>query len=115
MLMNFCDSSFAIGTSSEKHSYKYIKQIKQRNTEHIYHSGNIILCNIEKQTNFLKFQFVDFDDELNHLKTYNSSDIETRDEEMKQLISEGLSNVDVANQLGLSEGAIRKRRKKLGI
>jgi RecA-family ATPase len=115
MLMNFCDSSFAIGTSSEKHSYKYIKQIKQRNTEHIYHSGNIILCNIEKQTNFLKFQFVDFDDELNHLKTYNSSDIETRDEEMKQLISEGLSNVDVANQLNLSEGAIRKRRKKLEI
>lgn len=115
MLMNFCDSSFAIGTSSENHSYKYIKQIKQRNTEHIYHSGNVLLCSIQKQTNFLMFQFIDYDDERNHLKTYSSSDIETRDEQMQELISEGLSNVDVADRLGLSEGAIRKRRKKLRI
>ncbi|PKG43798.1 AAA family ATPase [Psychroflexus sp. MES1-P1E] len=115
MLMNFCDSSFVIGTSSQDYSYKYIKQIKQRNTEHLYHSENIILCSIEKTTNFLGFQFISYDEERKHLKTYDTSDLDERDEQMKQLISEGLTNVEIGKRLGLSEAGIRKRRKKLGI
>lgn len=115
MLMNFCDSSFAIGSSSQNHSYKYIKQIKQRNTEHVYHSENVVLCSIEKPTNFLGFQFIGFEAEKDHLKTFDSSDIDERDEKMEHMILEGISNVQIGEYLGLSEGAIRKRRKKLGI
>ena len=115
MLMNFCDSSFAIGTSSQNHSYKYIKQIKQRNTEHIYHSENIILCNIEKQKNFLGFQFIDFDDERSHLKAFDTTNTEEENQHIKHLVLEGLSNVKIGETLGLTEGAIRKRRKKIGI
>src|SRR5574344_1378462 len=36
VLMNFCDSSFAIGESSSDSSFRYIKMIKVRSTEHIY-------------------------------------------------------------------------------
>lgn len=115
MLMNFCDSSFAIGISSQEPSLRYIKQIKQRNTEHVYHSENVIVCSVDKETNFLGFQFIDFDSEKKHLKTYGSSDLAERDTQMELLISEGLSNVKIAERLGLSEGAIRKRRTKLGI
>jgi RecA-family ATPase len=115
MLMNFCDSSFAIGTSSQEPSLRYIKQIKQRNTEHLYHSENVIVCSIEKKTNFLEFQFIDFDSEKSHLKTYDSSDSDERNEQIQLLVSEKLSNVHIASRLGVSEGAIRKRRKTLGI
>ena len=115
MLMNFCDSSFAIGTSSQDSSFRYIKQIKQRNTEHLYHSENVIVCSVEKETNFLEFQFVEFGSEKNHLKTFGSSDLEERDEQMKFLISEGKSNVHIGEMLSLSEGAVRKRRKKLDL
>ncbi|QVY66842.1 AAA family ATPase [Polaribacter sp. Q13] len=112
MLMNFCDSSFAIGTSSQDASFRYIKQIKQRNTEHLYHSENVIVCSVEKESNFLEFQFVEFGSEKNHLKTFGSSDLEERDEQMKSLISEGKSNVHIGEIFSLSEGAVRKRRKK---
>ncbi|MEE9407701.1 MAG: AAA family ATPase [Polaribacter sp.] len=115
MLMNFCDSSFAIGISSEESSLRYIKQIKQRNTEHLYHSENVIVCSIEKEKNFLEFQFVEYGSEKKHLKSYGASDLEVRDEQMKFLVSEGKSNVHIAEMLSLTEGAIRKRRNKLGL
>jgi len=115
MLMNFCDSCFAIGSSSQEASFRYIKQIKQRNTEHLYHSENVIVCSLDKETNFLKFHYKDFDSEKAHLKTYDSSSSEERNEQIAFLVSEGLSNVKIADRLGLSEGAIRRRRKNLNI
>lgn len=36
MLINFCDSSFAIGESSKDKSLRYLKQIKVRNSEFKY-------------------------------------------------------------------------------
>ena len=107
MLINFCDSSFAIGESSCHPSYRYIKQIKQRNTEHIYHSGNVVICNIANQHNFLGFEFVEYDDEQNHLKTYSSNDIEYRNKTVLELKEKGLANTEIASQIGVSEGTIR--------
>lgn len=115
MLSNFCDSAFAIGKSTEKPNYRYIKQIKQRNTEHLYHSDNVLICALEKESNFLEFKFLYFDSEFNHLSQSSKVNLDERDNEMKRYISDGCNNTDVAKKLGLSEGAIRKRRKVLGI
>lgn len=115
MLMNFCDSSFAIGGSSLNHSYRYLIQIKQRNTEHVYHNNNVIVCEINKEYNFLRFEFIEFGCEIEHLNQANFSEISQRDELMRDLINQGLSNVKIAEELGLSEGAIRKRKKVLGL
>jgi DNA-binding NarL/FixJ family response regulator len=115
MLMNFCDSCFAIGSSSQEASLRYIKQIKQRNTEHLYHTENVIVCSLDKETNFIEFHFEDFDSETAHLKSHDSISSDQKNEQIKLFISEGLPNVKIADRLGLSEGAIRKRRKKLNI
>lgn len=115
MLMNFCDSSFAIGASTLEPSLRYLLQIKQRNTEHLYHANNVVVCRLHKDVNFLSFEFVDFGYEQEHLKESNYDDLSERDELMKDLISEGLSNIKIAEKLGLSEGAIRKRKKALGL
>lgn len=115
MLMNFCDSSFAIGASSKDSSLRYIKQIKQRNTEHKYDTENVVVCNIENENNLLGFHFIDYDSEFEHLKYISNTDYESQNGLITELVSQGKSNVEIAKQFGLTEGAIRKRRKKLGI
>lgn len=112
-LMNFCDSAFAIGESALDNSFKYIKQIKQRNTECIYHSENIIVCQIKLKNSFLGFEFIRYEEEKIHLRQPDSGDIELRNEQIVELKKEGLTNTEIGKRLGISEGAVRLRLKKL--
>ena len=100
VLMNFCDSSFAIGESSSESSFRYIKMIKVRSTEHIYDSYNIIVCQITKPDNFLHFNFLHLDSEYKHLKTVTERDREILEEEVRRCIVE---------QPSISAYAIAKR------
>lgn len=68
MLINFCDSCFAIGESQKDKSLRYLKQIKSRNTEIIYDAENVIVCQIVKPDNFLKFDWVEHGNERDHLR-----------------------------------------------
>jgi len=112
-LMNFCDSSFAIGQSFNSPGVRYLKQIKQRIVEEIYGLDNVITCSIVKNTNFLEFRFDGFDNELNHLKVNTIQDTDTRNDEIKTLNSQGISNVDIAERLKISEGTVRYVLKKM--
>ena len=88
VLMNFCDSSFAIGESSSDSSFRYIKMIKVRSTEHIYDSYNIMVCQITKPDNFLHFNFLHLDSEYKHLKMVTERDREILEEEVRGCILE---------------------------
>ena len=88
VLMNFCDSSFAIGESSSDSSFRYIKMIKVRSTEHIYDSYNIMVCQITKPDNFLHFNFWHLDSEYKHLKMVTQRDREILEEEVRGCILE---------------------------
>lgn len=109
MLMNFCDSCFAIGESAQETGLRFIKQIKQRNTEMIYDAQNVIVCKIEKETNFLEFVFVGYENELDHLKPRNNED---KLSEILELKKQGLPNTKIASTLGISEGTVRNKIKK---
>src|ERR1700744_7191 len=76
MLMNFCDSAFTIGESSADNNLRYLKQIKQRNTEQVYGDNNVIPCRIDKPHNFLQYTFETFDYEWKQLakKTTEQTD-----------------------------------------
>ncbi|MCU4188628.1 AAA family ATPase [Flavobacterium sp. HXWNR29] len=113
MLINFCDSAFAIGESSSEKGLKYIKQIKQRNTEQRYGAENVILCEIEKTNSFLQFSFMDFGNEYEHLKTVEIANKDDRNDLVLELHNQGKSNVAIADELSLSEGTIRYILKKL--
>jgi RecA-family ATPase len=76
MLINFCDSSFSIGESHSDKNLRYLKQIKQRNTEQIYDAENVCVCQIDKPLNFLLFEFVNFGKEWEHLKQHTEKDKE---------------------------------------
>jgi hypothetical protein len=112
MLMNFCDSSFAIGESSTDKSIRYLKQIKSRNTGMIYDADNICVCHIDKPYNFLRFEFLRFGNELEHLKILTMKDKNNRANEVADLKKQGMSNVEIAEKYGVSEGAVRKWLKK---
>jgi len=108
MLINFCDSSFSIGESHSDKNLRYLKQIKQRNTEQIYDAENVCVCQIYKPSNFLLFEFLNFGKEWEHLKQHTEKDRENTIEKVKELSQQGKSQRIISAELGISLGAVNK-------
>lgn len=102
MLMNFCDSSFSIGESNIDKSLRYIKQIKQRNTEQIYDAENVCVCQIDKPLNFLMFEFLNYGREYEHLKQHSEKDKANLNEKVNELNQQGHSLREIGDKLGIS-------------
>ena len=113
MLINFCDSAFAIGESHQDGTTRYLKQIKARNTEIIYDIENVCICQIIKISNFLQFEMVSYGREYDHLRQLSKTDKEERITEVLAHKERGVSNSEIARMYGVSEGAIRKWLKKV--
>ena len=111
-LMNFCDSSFAIGESSTGKQMRYIKQIKVRSSEMVFDAENVAICEIVKPTNFLHFEFVKTDTENKHLKKQNKEDETQLIADVKQLRSEGKSLRQVGDLLGIDKNKVSRLEKK---
>ncbi len=108
MLINFCDSSFAIGESCKDQGLRYLKQIKVRNAEIKFDSENVYLCQISKPDNFLHFEFMDFGSEREHLRDLSDGDRETQIHRAKELSTEGRTQREIAYELSISLGAVNK-------
>ena len=91
MLSNFADSIFAIGESAKDKNLRYLKQIKARNTEEIYHAENVATCQVTKPDNFLMFEFLNFGNEREHLKVLTDADKNDLIEKAKNLSAIGES------------------------
>jgi archaellum biogenesis ATPase FlaH len=102
MLINFCDSSFSIGESHSDKNLRYLKQIKQRNTEQIYDAENVCICQIDKPFNFLQFEFINHGKELEHLKQHTEKDKEKLNEKVNELKQQGRSLREIGAELGIS-------------
>src|SRR5687768_9945489 len=112
MLINFCDSSFAIGESQRQTGLRYLKQIKARNTEIIYHTENVLLATIGKRGNFLRFDFGWTADESEHLRFMSDklrAEIKLR---VFELADSGLSNRKIAAKLGVSSMTVGRYLKE---
>jgi RecA-family ATPase len=108
MLINFCDSSFSIGESHSDKNLRYLKQIKQRNTEQIYDAENVCICQIDKPFNFLQFEFVNFGTEREHLKQHTEKDKENLNEEVSELKQQGRSLREIGVELGISHQKVKR-------
>jgi archaellum biogenesis ATPase FlaH len=102
MLMNFCDSAFTIGESNADNSMRYLKQIKQRNTEQVYGDSNICLCRISKPGNFLQYEFVSFGEEWQQLMRKKGNTNEELTAKAVDLNARGYSLRDIGNELNIS-------------
>lgn len=112
MLINFCDSSFAIGESETEKGARYLKQIKARNTEFIFDSNNVAVCQIVKPNNFLMFQFQGYDKEIDLLMNRDNSfeDKKVRARHMKE---GGHTIYDIAEKLGVSKTFVSDNTKDI--
>lgn len=106
MMMNFCDSSFAIGESQTMTNIRYLKQIKQRNIEHKYHTENVCVFELSKKHNFLGFTFAGYSSEYEHLYRPEEKSRAERDELILKLKKEGLSSRKIADRINLSHTAV---------
>jgi RecA-family ATPase len=102
MLMNFCDSAFTIGQSSSDKDLRYLKQIKQRNTEQVYGLTNVCLCQVIKPLNFLQFEFVNYGNELDHLRKPGDKLSDTDMETAEQWRQQGLTLRQIAEKMGIT-------------
>ena len=108
MLYNFIDSCFAIGQSNTDRNLRYIKQIKARNTQMIYDTENVIICQIDKPYNFLAFDFITFGAEREHLKQVAENERENIIEQVKELSQKDFTQRQIATELSISLGAVNK-------
>jgi len=108
MLMNFWDSAFAIGKSQKDNSLRYLKQIKQRNTEEIYGNSNVCLYQINKPDLFLKFDFVDYGREWEHLRDQSDEEREQLKDQVKELMQQGKSIRETAAILQISKAKVER-------
>lgn len=108
MLINFCDSAFSIGECHNDKSVRYLKQIKARNTEILYDTSNVCLCQMEKPDNFLQFGWVGFSNEQKHLKQYTDMDKQQLENDVKDLNRGGKSLREIGSELGISHMKVKR-------
>ncbi len=114
MLINFCDTAFAIGESQQDSGIRYLKQIKARNVEVKYHSEQVCICQIEKPSNFLRFTSLGYGAEYEHLRQESASERSNRKQQALEMKAAGSSNVAIARELGIAESTVRNWLKKQG-
>lgn len=112
MLINFCDSCFAVGESTQDKQTRYIKQIKQRNCEQVFDANNVIVCEISKNGNFLEFVFIAFGNESEHLRQFTDSDRQSLIDQVKELSGHGRSQRQISKELGISLGSVNNYLKQ---
>lgn len=128
MLANFTDSIFAIGDCIHGPAIRYLKQIKPRSTPLIYDETNVAVARIEKPSNFLKFTLIGFAREAEHLiRAYHhvqhvDSAVSAAEADRlqalefrkkliancRELSKQGLSQRQIAVQLGLGATTVRR-------
>lgn len=108
-IMNFIDTCFAIGKSQMGNGIRYLKQIKSRSKQTKYDTNNVMVCSLEKEFNFLKFRFLEFDFETIHLRQKKNLTPEEKAElvrKVKELKSQGLTQREIAETAAISLGSV---------
>ena len=115
MLMNFCDSAFAIGESHADKNVRYLKQVKQRFTECVYDTDNVMVCQTTKPGNFLQFEFMNYSTEWEHLKRITDNEQQELELKIKEVMDAqpGISASAIAKQLCKDERKLNSFRVKV--
>lgn len=105
---NFIDSAFAIGKVSQNVGERYIKQVKQRDSEEVYHSENVCIMKIEKVDSFLQMRFQDYGIERELLKKVDGESKEELIQKVKDLHTMGKSVREIKEICNIAQGTVSK-------
>ncbi|MEI6848110.1 MAG: AAA family ATPase [Chlorobiaceae bacterium] len=109
-LMNFVDAAFALGRSHKDRSLRYLKQVKVRACEAVFHTKNVVAMRIEKDSNFVRFRVVDYGSEYEHLKPLKEIENEITAGKIIELHRQNpsLSNREIARKVGTYHTRVNK-------
>jgi hypothetical protein len=99
MIVNFCDSAFAIGKSHTHSGQLYLKQVKQRSSKNLYNEHHVCLCRIEKELNDLHFVFEGHSEERLHLQSVAARNREELQQQARELHQSGSTYRQIGEQL----------------
>ena len=108
MLMNFCDSAFAIGESQTMPGYRYLKQIKQRSTTETYGADNVCLLMLEHRNSLLQFTLTAHSAEHSHLRRPDQQDRDRTARQVADLHRQGYSQRKIAAKLQLGLATVNR-------
>ncbi|MDB5287229.1 MAG: hypothetical protein JWR05_2178 [Mucilaginibacter sp.] len=106
MIINFCDSAFAIGESHTIPGGRYLKQIKQRNTQKVYGEQNVCICHITKVMNDLHYVFDGYAQESDHLQ--QRRDRKLLKQQALELQQQGHSYRYISNELKIGLATVNR-------
>jgi len=106
---NFIDSAFAIGKVQDNVGERYIKQVKQRDSEEVYHAENVPIMKIEQVNSFLQMTFQkEYGIEKDLLSKVDSEKRQDLIQKVKDLITMGKTYDQIKEMTGLAKGTISK-------
>jgi len=114
-LLNLCDSAFAIGKSMKESHLRYLKQIKARNTEYKYDSGNVATFKVVKNGPYLCFEHIGFHDEKEHLRERTDAELSELEMNIHALRQSepNLSYAEIAKRLNTNKSKVYRVLQKL--
>tara|TARA_Y100000401_G_scaffold116237_1_gene121513 strand:+ start:61 stop:1092 length:1032 start_codon:yes stop_codon:yes gene_type:complete len=102
-IANSIDSCFALGKDlSRGESFRYIKQLKVRDSELVYSDEDVASFEISKPNVRLKLEFKEMVGYESNCLKINADSIPERDEMIRKLHEDGLSNRRIADMTDLS-------------
>lgn len=112
-LSNFADSIFCIGRSHQEPDLRYVKQLKARSCSV---SEEVFVCRLEKQHNFLGFNFLNNDFEQSHLKPKNEANSELVEQVSKLRVEHpDWSFQKIADEAGTNKMKVKRILDRLNV
>jgi hypothetical protein len=114
MLSNFADSVFAIGASRLGADIRYLKHIKQRNSQSASDEADVFTFRLEKQGNFLGFNFIATGHEREHIMPtlHRNQDRGLLKVKVRRLHDQGYTQRQIAERLGTSVATVNRYLKE---
>ncbi|MEL6717166.1 MAG: AAA family ATPase [Bacteroidota bacterium] len=110
-LGQFIDAAFVVGKSAKDERYRYLKQVKIRMGEMIYHTGNVPVFELEMMgnDNFLGFRFLEtFESEYDHLTAPTQKEVEDQVSKIMEARRRGQSFREIAADLCISKTTVKR-------
>jgi hypothetical protein len=108
----FADSVFAVGHCRWDERLRYLKHLNSRSTDIIYDTEYLPVFTLMRDNGiFLSFWFERFYAEQAMLDPYLNKTRLTRADQVKQMAAEGVSQREIAHQMGMSLGSVNRSLK----
>lgn len=112
-LFNFFDSVIAIGPSTQGKSIRYVKQIKVRHGAFKYDSENVMVFDLKKEDDIVRFEYIGTGKEREHLKDRSDDEEDMRVVNVREQMARGKSSREIAAFLGIGKTKVAEIMKQI--